>query len=238
MSTETPIMRKIRLLMAKAQGTNNEHEAAAFAAKVQELLLEHGLAVSDIAASSPSEAREKVAEHDAAPGGGKNYLKSPARKALLQAVCRFYMCSYLRWGNERLVIVGKRTNAEVAASMMEYLLAQTVRLSNRYGRENGLDMRAVTDFRRGCMLKLVDRLNTMTLERERAARGTSNPGNLPAVFVSESQQVRDYMSTLTLKKARPLNIRQGIHAVAGRQAAKDISLSPQVGQQAQQRRIR
>lgn len=230
-ATETPIMRKIRLLMAKAQGTNNEHEAASFAAKVQELLLEHGLAVSDIGTADPSAPREKVEQHDT-PGSGKNFLKSPARKALLFSVCRFYMCQFMRYGSERVVIIGKKSNAEVAASMMIYLLEQTIRLSNRYGREHELSMTAVTDFRKGCMLRLCDRLDKLRYERELAARQPStNPGNLPAVFASETEQVKAYMATLKVKVGRPLKIQEGQHAMAGRSAAERISLAPQVGQQ-------
>lgn len=225
--TETPIMRKIRLLMAKAQGTNNEHEAAAFAAKVQDLLLEHGLAVSDIGTADPHAPRERVGEH-ATPGDGKNFLKSPARKALLFAVCKFYMCQYLRWGSHRVVIVGKKSNAEVAASMMQYLLDQTVSLSNRYGRDHGLTTAAVTDFRRGCMLRLCDRLDKLRYERELAAKTpTGNTGNLPALFVDETEQVKAYMSTLKVRVGRPMNIKQGQHAMAGRSAAERISLAPQ-----------
>lgn len=218
-TTESPLMRKIRLLMAKAQGTDNEHEAATFAAKVQELLLENNLSASDIKMSN-GDNRETVGQHDQA--NGKDFLRSPARRALLMAVCKFYMCSYLRWGNERVVIVGKPSNAEVAASMMNYLLNTVVRLSNNYASGS-----ARIDFRRGCMLQLTNRLYTLTREREQAATQPAN--TLPALFVSENELVKQYMATIKTKKARSTTIKQGIHAMAGRQAADGISLHGQIG---------
>ena len=236
--TETPLMRKIRLLMAKAEGTNNEHEAATFAAKVQELLLQNGLSVSDIQASAPGQRTEQVGEHDAA-NGGRDFLKSPHRKALLQAVCRFYMCSYLRWGNNRMVFVGKAASAEVAASMMDYLLRTVVRLSNAYAREHAMSNAARVGYRRGCMLRLTERLQQMTMQREREARQPSGGGsNLPALFVSESALVKEYLAGQKLRKSRPLRLSSGeAHGMAGRRGADGISLSPQVGQGSGQRAI-
>jgi hypothetical protein len=233
MTEETPLMRKIRLLMAKAQGTNNEHEATAFAEKVQELLLQNGLSASDINMEAGQAPREEVQQHDQ-ERGGKDFLKSPARRVLLSAVCEFYMCSYLRWGSDRVVIIGKKSNAEVAAAMMNYLLDTVIRLSNSYARGQTSAVRI--DFRRGCMARLADRLHTLSLERKRAAQQPTG-NTLPALFVDESRLVAAYLATLKTKRAKPIRITQGMHAQAGRRAAEGISLNPQVGQGGGHRRI-
>lgn len=232
---ETPLMRKIRLLMAKAAGTNNEHEAASFAAKVQELLLQNGLSASDIRSADAGQKAEQVAEHDSV--NAKSFLKSPARKVLLHAVARFYMCQTLRWGNERLVFVGKRANAEVAGEMMEYLLSTTLRLSNTYAVGKGNAARI--DYRKGCMLRLAERLNELRTQRESEAKQPAAGGsNLPVLFVGESQLVQQYMNSLNLRRGRPLRVKEGLHAAEGRRGANGISLAPQVGQGAKQRAIR
>lgn len=231
-ATESPLMRKIRLLMAKAQGTNNEHEAAAFAEKVQELLLENNLSVSDIKMSSGEQA-ESVGQHEQ-KNDGRDFLKSPARKALLGSVCRFYMCQYLRWGNNRVVIVGKKSNAEVATEMMNYLLETTIRLSNAYSPKQNERV----DFRRGCMLALCGRLDELRYRREQEAKRPQKTGNtLPVLFVDESRQVEAYLKTQNVRVGKGVRVKQGLHASAGRQAGSTISLQPQVRQGAAVRRI-
>jgi hypothetical protein len=227
--TETPLMRKIRLLMAKAQGTTNENEAAAFAEKVQQMLLENGLSAADIDTSA-GQRPEEVAEHAPDARGGRDFLKSPARRILMGAVCKFYMCSYLRWGSERLVVVGKRANAEVAVEMMNYLLATTVRLSNEYARAQGSrsGSAVATDFRKGCMLRLAERLDSLRRERERAAQRPQTGSNLPALFVGESQLVAEYIKNRGVRSGRPVRMKVGDHATAGRRAADGIGLQPQV----------
>lgn len=229
---ESPLLRKIRLLMAKAQGTTNEHEAATFAAKVQELLLQNGLSASDIKTDAPAQG-EQVQEHEQ-ERKGRDFLKSPARRVLLSAVCKFYMCSYLRWGSERVVLIGKKSNAEVAASMMNYLLDVVVRLSNQYATRQTDRV----DYRRGCMLRLAERLHQMTEERERAAAQPSTGNSLPVLFVNESALVKTYLANRGgVRVGRAAKVKHGLHAMAGRRAADGISLAPQVRQGTTQRKL-
>lgn len=232
-TTETPLLRKIRLLMAKANDRSiGEAEATAFAEKVQELLLENGLNASDVDLSAGNKPAEQVQEHEQ-HRGGKDFLKSPARRVLLAAVCKFYMCSYLRWGSERVVIIGKKSNAEVAASMMGYLLDVTIRLSNTYASRQTERV----DYRRGCMMRLAERLNEMAAERERAA--LNQKGNtLPVLFKNEGALVQEYLKNRGgVRIGRAARVKHGVHAMAGRAAADRVSLSPQVGQGAAARQI-
>lgn len=59
------IVRKIAGLMAKANGTENEHEAAAFAAKAQEMLARHNLSEMDVLKQSAEARGEVISETNA-----------------------------------------------------------------------------------------------------------------------------------------------------------------------------
>lgn len=229
---ESPLKAKIRKLMAKASDPSvTEAEAAAFAVKVQELLLQSGLAMSDIGAST-EERREQVGEQSF----DFSRWNSPHRRGLLDTVCSYYMCEVLYWRHQkRMVILGKPQNVEIAASMTDYLISTVVRLSTRYGREHPGSN--VVDFRRGCMLRLRERLMEEKAKMERAAT-TTNPGNLPVLFVSEGALVRQYVEAkYKVRKTKARAIKHGADAWAGRAAAEGISLRPQVGAAASNRQL-
>jgi hypothetical protein len=228
--SETPLARKIRALMAKANDPSvGEHEAAAFMAKVQELLVKNGLSMGDV---------KRDEETEVADVGKSNFgdeWKSPSRKNLLRAVCRYYMCEAIAPGRKGMgwTIVGRPHNVAVAVEMTEYLIKTTVRLSGKYGRENpGVN---VIDFRKGCMARLAERLIEELMKVKMKTpeyRPDGNPGNLPALFVSERTLVKQFMEQkmdVKYKAARP--IRAGLDAAAGRAAGNTISLHKQVGQQ-------
>ena len=230
--TESPLLARIRKLMAKAQDPSvTEAEAMAFADKVQELLLREGLAMSDVAASGEEQRAEAVGEEKF----DFKRWNSPHRRDLLGAVCAYYMCQVLYWRKlQMLKIIGKPQNVAVAASMTDYLIGTTVRLSTRYVREHpGAN---AIDFRRGCMLRLRERLYAAKAKMEReAARpaASTNPGNLPVLFQSESQLVANFVaSAYTVRTTKARAVKHGADAWAGRRAAEGISLSPQVGQRA------
>lgn len=225
--SETPLARKIRALMAKANDPSvTEAEAASYAAKVQELLVKNGLAMSDVKKDDETE------RGDIGASTHKDAWKSPARKTLLRAVCRFYMCEAVYLKSKVWTIVGRPHNVAVAIEMTSYLIQTTVRLSNAYGRANiGSN---IIDFRRGCMARLAERLVEMRRAQERQTpeyRPDGNPGNLPALFVSERKMVlhaaERAIPGFTFVKARSL--KQGLDAACGREAANGVSLQTQVG---------
>lgn len=228
--SESPLARKIRLLMAKANDKSvTEAEAAAYAAKVQELLVNNGLSMSDI--KEPDVERGEVgrSEHDEK----KQRWSSPSRKALLRTVCLFYMCEAIgpAKGRTDWTIIGRPHNVEVAVSMTNYLIRTVIRLSNEWGKQNlGAN---VIDFRKGCMSRLTERLHTMRQAQKEAKQkwNGTNPGNLPALFASESQLVTDWkranMRTVNAK-VRPIKAGAAGY-MAGQAAGDKISLQQQVG---------
>ncbi len=225
--SESPLAAKIRKLMAKANDASvTEAEAALFAAKVQELLVANGLSVGDIGSDDAEMGDIEDQTH-------RDRWNSPARKYLLRAVCRYYMCEVLVMGRTKTVkIIGRPHNVVVAMDMADYLIKTTVRLSNNYGKQHiGSN---VIDFRRGCMARLAERL-VEELRRSRASeqpkyQAGGNPGNLPALFQSEERQVHQYLKDkLNVRWTIGRGIKQGSDAAHGRAAADGISLHRQVG---------
>lgn len=228
--SESPLVAKIRKLMAKANDSAaTEAEAATFAAKVQELLVANGLSMDSVREVNDAErgAIDRYS-HDQR----KNKWISPSRQALLRAVCHYYMCEAVSpgRGSTQWTIVGRPHNVTVAVEMTDYLVKTTVRISNRWGRENiGMN---VIDFRKGCMARLAERLNKLRKEQTEQKpeyKPSGNPGNLPALFASERQQIGQVLKTMgvTYKSARPIRAGE-VAAAAGRAAAEGISLHQQV----------
>jgi hypothetical protein len=227
--SESPLARKIRALMAKANDKGvTEAEAASYAAKVQELLVKNGLSMSDVKEPDVERGDVEMQEQDEK----KRKWTSPSRRALLRSVCRFYMCEAINViGTKYWKIIGRPHNVEVAVSMTDYLIRTTIRVSNEWGRANiGSN---VIDFRKGCMGRLAERLDEMRRQKtlvEKPVWKGSNPGNLPALFLSEQKLVENYMKermNIKYKPQRP--IRAGAAGFeAGRVAGSGMSLHGQV----------
>jgi len=225
------LLRKIRALKAKAEDPSvSEAEAMLFTAKVAELLAKHGL----------EEAQLKV-EDQAGLGheqtNEKMWNASPARRALVLAVCTLYMVKTLRYSSGAMkgtwILIGRPHNIIMVKEMSEYLIKTVLRLSNEYGRKNkGAN---VIDFRRGCFLRVAERLYELQRQQARSAEPvytpTGNPGNLPALYKNEMELAQAYLRqhwpNAGASKGRA--IKQGWDAMAGRAAGDSISLSRQVG---------
>lgn len=225
--SETPLARKIRALMAKANDPSvGEHEASAFMSKVQELLVKNGLSMSDVKEADVE--RSDVEKHQYPA----SLWKSPSRRNLLRTVCKFYMCEAIGPGRGGFTwaIIGRKHNVEVAVSMTDYLVQTTVRLSNQWGRVNiGGN---VIDFRKGCMHRLSERLieKMNAVKTEKPVWNGSNPGNLPALFVGEQELIKRITDTMGLVYPKQRAIKAGFHGLeAGRAAGNGISLQGQVG---------
>lgn len=221
------LVRKIRALMAKAEGTTNEHEAEAFAAKVQELLAKHNLSIDMMR----EEARDDVGVHYF-----NNEWKSPARKALFWAVCRFYMCKGIGpgRGSSTWTVVGRKHNVVVAIEMSRYLVSTVLRLSNEHGKRTGATGAQVIDYRRGAFQRLSERLDQMRKDAVEAEapkwNADGNPGNLPALVTSEKALINAALAATGVKVVNK-NIKithKTDHAMAGRAAAENIGIQRQV----------
>lgn len=225
------VLRRIRALRAKAEKTDNEHEAAAFAAKVAEMLAQYGL----------EEAQLAVEERSGGDIGHeetviKEWDASPARRLMALAVCRLYMVKPIlpaRRKGHPWTLIGRKHNIIMTKEMVLYLIDTTIRLSRKWRRENAALASDEIDFRRGCFERLIERVNEIRLRQEQGAQAQfsaqGNPQNLPALYQQEMTMLKQYMkSNFDTRKAKMTGIRTGAAAEHGRSAANSIGLNTQV----------
>lgn len=226
------IQATIAKLLAKAKGTNNEHEAAMFAAKAAELLARHNLTEAQIAARQGGADDPVVEQHM----NRKSVAKW--RQTIAQGCAKLYFCKLLLYGSQ-LDFVGKAHNAEVALSMTDWLCSVVVRMAREYTD----DRLGIEDFKRGAALRLYGRLialynqqNSPTPTPEQHVVGSG----LPALYASEAKAVDDYIAgqygALRSRKGKGLAIRGGAGA-AGYDRAGGINLSTQVAERRSSRMI-
>lgn len=133
------VIRKIQKLMALSR-SSNPHEAAAAAAKAQELLLQHKIDMATVDGSQKVDVADPMARIDMPLGDGS---KAAAWKGTLaSAVSEAYLCKtvWLRresvarrrpdgvveWENlpVRLAFLGRKTDVEISIYMFGYLARQ------------------------------------------------------------------------------------------------------------------
>lgn len=230
------VVDKIRKLLAMAENSPNEAEAALFAEKAAELLAAHNLSMTDIR----DEEKGEISEHH-----WKVMYLDPWRRRLIRASAQLYFCDTLlqKWWDKEshqlrpgIVIVGRPHNVFISKEMSNYLISTTLRLAGEYAKkhvnERYTERKTRLAFERGCGEKLAWRLGEL---RKAKSSGmviktpSGNPGNLPALYTQEAELTKSYIDALGLKNAK---IRGSdlstIHSGAGMKAANAISLEPQL----------
>jgi len=224
------LLDKIRKLKAKAEDpATTEAESMAFAAKVAELLAQHGLEEAQLRVED-----QEQMSHEAEIM--RSWNASPARRTMAWAACRLYMVYAIRHNHPKgqWTLVGKKHNITMTRDMVEYLVKAVPRLSREYKSSNpGANE---IDFRRGAFVRVAERLEELRKQQAQAAQPAytpqGNPGNLPALYVSEIQLAKSYVASvlhINVVSSRGRSIKQGWDAAAGRRAGDGISLSRQVG---------
>ena len=122
------IIAKIQKLL-RLSTSNNEHEAAAAAAKVQALLSKYNLAMSDIPGH-----KERVMKAERAKAKTRQRLESWAY-ALAHATASAFDCRYFHDTEGYTVFVGVGADQEVCAWTYHYLYKTLLRMGSTYLRE-------------------------------------------------------------------------------------------------------
>lgn len=219
------ILSRISKLMAKAKGTNNENEAAIFAAKAAEMLAKHNLDEAML--------REHDASLEQGPVGGHPYagrIPDRWRELILMGCAKVYFCKLIlskAGGKKVYTLYGREHNAVVAKLMAEYLITTVKRMA----REHSAAKAEQGDFRRGAGEQLYHRLLELYKAQNTPAPSSSTGNTLPALYNDEANAVDAYVnsifSNLGSVKSRPMKM--GASAMVGRSAANGISLNTQVG---------
>jgi Protein of unknown function (DUF2786) len=220
------IIDKIRKLLAKANGTNNEAEAAAFAAKAHELMMANEIGMDDV--------EEKEEERSV----GRDYLDvkygEPWRRILAAAVADYYLCTFV--GSKaydqkgkirpRFIFVGRQSRTAVSKEMYLYLEATCVRLAKSFTK----DRDAQLAFERGCGFGLSERLERLTKaakEPPPVTGGAAEGSNLPALYSQALVEIQPVLAAMGIE-TKNVTVRGGVGFGAGRKAAEDVALNGQI----------
>lgn len=118
------VIEKIRKLLAKANGTNNEHEAGAFLAKATELLQRYNLEMIDV--TQKAEDLQMSMEFSQQVRGLK---KNRWVQALANEIGASSFCTILIRGDSRVIFVGRTREAQTAGELFDRILSALNRLA-------------------------------------------------------------------------------------------------------------
>lgn len=132
--SDNKIKAKIAALLAKAKGTDNEHEAGAFLAKAMELLEQHQLTMADIdSADDPVERSNGL--------DGTKWVASWQRD-LFRALGKLYGCYSVKVNLQkgyRQELVGRQSAIVTTELMFDYAKAECNRLGRELFAQGGAD---------------------------------------------------------------------------------------------------
>lgn len=240
MTVDDKFLAKLRALNAKANDKSvTEEEAALYAKKVSDLLNEHNL--TEAALDVQPELQEVMED------GLKNtWAVNPWARSIASAVAHLYFCDiwYHQIGQVvTIFFVGKAHNVEIAKSMSDYLIKTVTKQALAYAgspeamrHDDWSPVKARNGFQRGAAHRLQQRLRAMRWEQASKeppkTLANGNPGNLPALYASEGQQVAAFIERVhpELRRSRGRGSdSSGAHAAHGKAAADRISLNAQIG---------
>lgn len=223
---------RIRKLLAKASDSAvTPEEAAAFAAKAQAMLIEHGLdEQSVVSAAARSSVHQTVW---AAP-----YAEDSWRKMIATSAAPVFMCKMLMTkvsdivvsrttGEHKLaqrtayILIGTPERTAVLQSVLEYLYTTIVRLA----RQHSSVRRDQLSFMRGAGVAVSARLRDM-VERPEAVASTGTALVLVSQALAEVQSFTE--QNFPGMRKRSIRISGGSGYSAGHRAGQSISLDPQL----------
>jgi len=222
--TENQIVLKIQKLLAHANGTDNEAEAATFMEKAHSLLTEYNLSISTV----------EGYDQDAVQYGRDSFMDNrcyPWHRKIWFATAKLFFCQYYSRkvkGHKMLhTVIGQEHNCITVQHMAVYLVT-TIRRLAKEATDNNVDNYA---FEQGCASRISARIWDRYWDSMKPSI-SSNPGNLPALYNSEESAIDQYLKDLgvvltTRKGSAPKNTNNPNYR-AGLEAGEHVSLDQQV----------
>lgn len=214
---------KIAALLAKANGTDNEHEASAFMAKAMEMLGKYQL--------ESWEVRDQQDPFGASAIWSTNKNPVTWRKYLVNAVAMYYGAKSLMThtaAGVRFDFIGRESARITAAEMYPFILAQVKAWGTKMEKDgtllNGKPATAKQHTRRVCH-SLTFRLTQLVAERAEADKESKTVGSKHALIAVDELQA--YMDSLNTTKGKGGKISTG--GSAHRDAANGVKLDKPVG---------
>lgn len=219
MTDLSKIKAKIAALLAKANGTDNEHEAAAFAGKAQAMLEEYQLSLYDLGEDDPM-GHEKVFSGTPSSPTWKTHL--------VTQIARLYGCDTIKDGtgfNKWDLKLHGRESARITAQLMIPFIFEQCRAAGRDLAAKG-HAGSAEQLTRRVANALASRIYQMCLEADKNREEVAGKASAHALVVVN--ELRAYIEDLYP------NLRKGISrtkrtTAAAKEAANNISLSRQMG---------
>jgi len=153
--TNENLIRKIAAILAKANGTDNEHEADTFFAKAKEMMEAHGLTESDL----------ETDKLDSYKGEFSVSAEKAWMKGLVNAIARYFECNpvwHREWKTLAFQLVGRDSNRITAEMMFPYIMGEVRKQAAWLAMETG---KSVGSAERAVGLALKVRLDSMSPPR-------------------------------------------------------------------------
>jgi hypothetical protein len=145
MTEEKTIIEKVRKLLAKANGTTNSHEAAAFLGKAQALQLQHKIDTMDL------EYVEELCQMQSEPLNqqDRGRCNVPTWKGNLANVLATANGCYVYEDSGKIMLTGKPSDCDAVRYLYAYCVIQINGLVDSLG--SGLGRTYYNNFRLGCV---------------------------------------------------------------------------------------
>lgn len=218
MNKET-IIEKIQKLLAKAEGTNNPNESAAFFGKAQALKIQHQIDEAELECFTSEEEFKTEAEPLNTEDKGKRQVAT--WKASLGIVLTKNNGCFLYQSGPRLVITGKPSDVATVRYMYSYCVGQINRITKANCK--GLGATYANNFRLGC----VDAIHK-AINMEIKAKKEQYSGNERALVVIDkvlvdAKQAESFVRAGANLRQKASNSRYNSNARShGRQAGSGI----------------
>ena len=236
MTTHEDIIRKIQGLLAKAEGTDNEHEAAAFMGKAQDLMRQHAVDQALLAKADPNRRTKPITK---TIDFGKNVTGIKAKRALIGFIGSVNRCNVWMTGGRRYIVVaGFEEDVEFVEMLYRSIELQmeaaVLPAFNEYRANFGTAGKASfkTNFFYGYVGRVGERLREAAAANERAqAEAERAAGSTSTALVLVERKAEVDAITPTLRKGAGAR-HQGDRAAsaAGRAAGGRADVSGGRGQ--------
>ena len=237
------ILKRIqKLLRMSEENGASENEAMMAASKVQELLKEHNLSLSDV----KDDTEQEPIDRENFDLGKENW-----RAWIAQATAKLYFCSMFqstKYENykrvKKAVFVGRKSNRIVAKSMCDYFEKTVERLADEEFKNTPGSKSAINKmkhaFQLGCASRLQSRLQEKYNELVPAYTGIDNPDGLPILYKNEQTAISEWLAKQGVRirsSKSSFSVRDRVAYANGQKKGDGIGLNTQVNDQTRSRML-
>lgn len=213
--TRESLKTRIAALLAKAEGTDNEFEAASFMAKVNELLEKHQIEMHEIRATSGD--KDPMGKED---GETKLYASMTWARDVAGALALFYGCKFVFWrqGNHfPYATVGRASARQTFELMLPFVISQVRQRARKFAAERGITS-SVAEREIGQALWI--RIHDLVRAAEESRENLAGKGLIPVSDLDAA--MAEFFPVLKKGKARTATF-----SSSAREEASRIGIQPQ-----------